>query len=152
MEPIKTEQAAPQPSIHRGSCHCGAVRFEAEIDVSAGAGRCNCTVCTKVATTGSVVKPSAFRLLAGAEHLSSYAWGPKISRRFFCKECGVHCYGAGFLEQVGGDYVSVNWNCLDDVDVGNVKLGYWDGRHNNWQGGMRPTPWPIEGQSSFRAS
>jgi len=23
-----------------------------------------------------------------------------------------------------------------------VKVGHWDGRHDNWQGGLRDTPWP----------
>jgi hypothetical protein len=39
--------------------------------------------------------------------------------------------------------VSVNFNCLEDIDVGDVTLQYWDGRHDNWQAGTRSTPWPV---------
>src|SRR5262245_59764945 len=101
---------------HQGSCHCGAVKFEVTADLEEGASRCNCSVCTKIAPTGKIVKPDAFTLLSGQESLSSYVWGAKISERVFCKHCGVHCFGRGHLEQIGGDFVSINVNCLDGVD------------------------------------
>ncbi len=133
----------PVETRHPGGCHCGAVRIEVAADLSRGAGRCNCSICSKIASTGAIVKPAAFTLVAGEANLSSYAWGPKISQRYFCKTCGIHVFARGHLEQLGGDYVSVNLNCLDDVDPNALPIGYWDGRHNNWQSGMRATPWPI---------
>ena len=138
-------QPTPRSALkkQRGSCHCGAVRFEAKVDLAQGASRCNCTVCTKLGALGGIVKPDAFSLLQGSESLSSYEWGAKISRRFFCKHCGVYCFARGHLADVGGDFVSVNYNTLDDVDVGELEIGYWDGRHDNWQAGMRSTPWPT---------
>lgn len=131
------------PEKHSGSCHCGAVRFEARLDLSNGGSRCNCSVCTKTAVTSAIVKPDAFTLLSEESALGTYAWGGKTSTRFFCKSCGVHCFGRGFLAEVGGDYVAVNLNCVDDVDVNELKIIHWDGRHDNWQAGPRPVPWPI---------
>jgi hypothetical protein len=60
----------------------------------------------------------------------------------------VHVYGRGFLAEVGGDFVSVNLNCVDDLDLTQLPIIYWDGRHNNWQAGPRPTPWPVHAASS----
>ena len=135
--------AIPLATRHLGSCHCGAVRYEVDLDPNAGASRCNCTICTKIAAASAIVKPEALKLLAGADSLSVYEWGGKISRRFFCKRCGIHAFARGHLKELGGDYVSVNLNAIDDIDVSQVSLVHWDGRHNNWYAGARPTPWPI---------
>jgi hypothetical protein len=132
----------PQVRKHAGSCHCGAVRFEVEVDARK-ASRCNCSVCTKTGVLGAIVKPGAFVLLAGADSVNVYEWGARISKRFFCRRCGVQCFGRGHLAEVGGDYVSVNFNCLDDVELADVEVSYWDGRHDNWQAGTRRTPWPT---------
>lgn len=128
---------------YTGGCHCGAVRFQADLDLSKPVTRCNCSICAKVAQTGVIIKPDAFSLLAGDGDLSDYVWGAKIGTRRFCKHCGIHCFGSGHLEQLGGDYVSVNVNALDDVDVSKLTILYWDGRHDNWMAGPRPTPWPL---------
>ncbi len=139
MEEKKTELRT-----HNGSCHCGAIRFEVDLAIAEGASRCNCTICTKVSQVGKIVAPSALRLLSGKENVSIYTWGSEMSKRTFCKTCGVHCFGHGHLAQLGGDFASVNMNCLDDVDVSTLSLVHWDGRHDNWQAGPRTTPWPID--------
>jgi hypothetical protein len=142
----KNDNASPGTAgaqTHLGSCHCGAVRFEADLDVSAGGARCNCTICTKIAQVGTITQPSGLRLLSGEESLSMYEWGGKTGKRFFCKQCGIHVFGRGHLKELGGDYASVNLNAIDDIDVGTLTVSHWDGRHNNWYAGTRPTPWPI---------
>lgn len=138
----------PAGTLHQGGCHCGAVRFEVSLEPGFKGSRCNCSVCAKTAVTGAIVKPHAFKLLAGAADVGSYVWGAAISTRYFCKHCGVHCYGVGYLEHVGGDYVSVNLNCVDDVDTSVLDIVYWDGRHDNWMAGPSSTPWPIMAKAS----
>jgi hypothetical protein len=136
------ENKTQNPTLHMGTCHCNAVRFTVLVDPASGT-RCNCSACTKIGGIGAILKPAAFTLLAGEENLTTYEWGAKIARRFFCKTCGVHCFSRGFLNELGGDFVGVNLNTLDDVDMGRVTLSYWDGRHDNWQAGTRREPWPI---------
>lgn len=127
---------------HHGSCHCGAVAYEVELDLTS-ASRCNCSICTKTMWTGVICKPDAFRVVKGDADLSGYAWGHKVSTRYFCKHCGVQCFGKGHLDVLGGDFVSINANCLDTADAHALPLRHWDGRHDNWQAGQRPAPWPI---------
>lgn len=128
---------------YEGSCHCGAVRFQVQADLSKGASRCNCSICTRVAQLGVIVKPEAFQLLAGQDALSFYEWGHKVSRRSFCRHCGIHCFGSGSLPELGGAFVSVNLNCVEALEPTQLKIVYWDGRHDNWQSGTRDNPWPV---------
>lgn len=137
----------PTAKKYSGGCHCGAVRFEVTLDPNQPGSRCNCSICTKSSVTGKIAKPDAFTLLSGESNLGTYEWGAKISKRYFCKVCGIHCFGRGYLAEVGGDYVSVNLNCLDDFDPNQIPLIHWDGRHDNWQAGPRQTPWPIAPQA-----
>ncbi|MBX5481973.1 MAG: GFA family protein [Myxococcaceae bacterium] len=116
---------------YRGSCHCGNVKFEVDLDFGAGSGRCNCTYCTKVALWGATVKPAAFRLLSDPEMLGDYSRSSLVHHRF-CKRCGVRTHGHGDIPEVGGEFVSVSLNCLDDVDLSGVNVRYVDGRHDTW--------------------
>lgn len=128
---------------YAGGCHCGAVRFEAEIDLGKPVGRCNCTLCTKRVTTGAIVKPEAFRVVAGEDAVGEYAGRSGGNQFLFCRRCGVPLFGRGDIAELGGAYVSVNVNCLDDIDPETLTVVYWDGRHDNWGAGPRPTPWPV---------
>lgn len=127
-----------------GSCHCKAVRYEVDHDLEGKASRCNCSICTKTGATGGAnVKPEKFRLLTPDAELSTYSMS-SYGTRYFCPKCGIHCFSRADIPELGGKIVSVNVNTIDGLDVGQLALSYWDGRHDNWHAGMRDRPWPIE--------
>jgi hypothetical protein len=128
------------PKTYRGSCHCGAVRFEADIDLAAGTIRCNCSHCAKARTWFTLVDPDRFRLVAGAEAQTEYQWTaagrdrPNLHFRF-CKTCGIRTPGYGEHGPSGGPFYFVPIAALDDVDRGELAaapLRYVDGRHDRY--------------------
>jgi hypothetical protein len=125
---------------YRGSCHCGAVRFEAEIDLDAGLAKCNCSFCTKARAWFAFVKPERFRLLAGAEAQADYQWVPPgrphaFLRYHFCKTCGIRTFGEGGDASPGGGFRFINVAALDDVDPDELVAAptrFVDGRHDRF--------------------
>ena len=127
---------------YKGSCHCGTVRFETALDLSAGTGKCNCSICTKRRSWAAQVKPEDFRLISGADNLTDYQFGTMSGHHRFCKTCGVGAFGDGYIEQIGGAYYSISLACLDDLDpteLAEAPVKYADGRNNNWWNAPKET-------------
>ncbi|ATB34793.1 glutathione-dependent formaldehyde-activating, GFA [Cystobacter fuscus] len=128
-----TTASSPSTGVrtYRGSCQCGAVRFEADFNPSAGTTRCNCTICTKTAWWGVHMKPEAFRLVAGQEVLRDFSRHEAL-HALFCGVCGIRVFGHGDIPELGGAFYSVNLNCLDGADLSGVPVRYLDGLHDTW--------------------
>src|SRR4051812_7746633 len=93
---------------HKGSCHCGAIRFEADLDLEGGTTRCNCSFCRKARFWMAFAKASDFRLIEGESLLSDYQHTPPSKdapflHLTFCSRCGVRPFSrGGALPQFGG--------------------------------------------------
>ena len=129
---------------HKGSCSCGTITYEVDIDLAKEVTRCNCSYCTKLGTTGSIVKPAALVNVKGEDKATVFGKS-EAGRRFFCPSCGVHVFGRGFLDFLGGDYVSINVNTIEGIEPRELQVGYFDGRHDNWMAGTRKEPWSTLG-------
>ena len=98
---------------YTGSCHCGAIRFEADLDLEEGSNRCNCSYCAKVRAWFAFAKgPDRFRLLDGAG-VAEYRWTPPGESEphltfTFCRTCGVRTFARGELESLGGTFHAVH--------------------------------------------
>ena len=125
---------------YSGSCHCGAVRFQADLDLSQGLAKCNCSVCTKARAWFAVVPQDRVRLVAGAGDQSSYEWLPPGQARSnlhyqFCRVCGIRTFGRGDHGLGASPFFLVNVAALDDVDpneLATAPVRVVDGRHDRY--------------------
>ena len=80
-----------------GSCHCGTIRYEAEIDPGR-VGICHCTDCQTFGSSAFriavLVSSDAFNLLSGTPTLYEKISESGNARLMaFCGICGTHVYG-----------------------------------------------------------
>jgi hypothetical protein len=120
---------------YHGSCHCGAVTFEADIDLTESTYRCNCSICRRTRFWPAIAKSDGFRLLTGETDLTKYVFNTRKNHHYFCKHCGVRAFGIGNDTPVG-KMVGVNVMCLEgvsDEELSKLTITYVDGLHDNWQ-------------------
>jgi hypothetical protein len=117
---------------YKGSCHCGAVRFEADLDLAQPTYRCNCSICRRTRFWAAVARPAQFRLLSGEGDLTEYLFNTRKNQHFFCRHCGVRPYGVGNETPIG-KMIGVNIGCLDNVpeeELSRIPITYIDGMHD----------------------
>jgi hypothetical protein len=96
---------------HRGGCHCGRVRFEVMAKPAAEVTSCNCSMCSKSGYLHLVVPADRFRLVSGADVLTSYQFNTQTAKHLFCSVCGVKSF---YVPRSHPDGFSVNVRCLDE--------------------------------------
>jgi hypothetical protein len=99
---------------YSGSCQCGRVRFEAAVDLEARSAK---PQKQNAADPGAyvLVRPPAFRLIAGEGDLSDVQFGTVFGLNRFCRFCGIRVFGKGHLAKLGGDFCAVSLASLDGV-------------------------------------
>jgi hypothetical protein len=101
------------PNLVRGSCLCGAVRFEVEPPFLR-AGHCHCQRCRKhsgsAVCTQVRVLQKQFRLLHGKDSIRVYGKGEGAVKAF-CIKCGSSLFGGDWPDS---DQVSIRMGVFDD--------------------------------------
>jgi len=138
-------------TIH-GSCHCGDIVFEAEVDPSRAV-ICHCTDCQMMSggPYRSIVsaKELTFRLLQG-EPKPYFKVGDSGNRRelCFCANCGSHIYATSVVEDVpkGQRMLSIRTGLLREVARLVPQVQVWCQSKVPWAQDIAGLP-EIQGQS-----
>jgi hypothetical protein len=114
---------------HHGGCHCGRVRFEVTAPKDLQVCDCNCSICSKSGFLHLIVPKSRFKLLSGAQTLTTYTFNTATARHLFCSICGVKSF---YVPRSFPEGYSVNARCLDAGSVAELTIVPFDGK--DWEG------------------
>ena len=122
---------------YEGGCHCGRVRFRAQIDFAETAiGECNCSICTKKGILHVPVAKERLEVLQGADELTCYRFNTGTASHTFCRHCGIHPF---YNPRTDPENYSVNARCLDDYDPARMQpRRLFDGQ--NWEAAAARDP------------
>ena len=109
-----------------GSCHCGKVKFEVEVEFDQALS-CNCSICQRKGSLLVFVPADKFHLLSGKDNLTDYQFGKKVIHHYFCSTCGVTSFAAATTPD-GKDMRAINVRCLEGVDIASLKINHFDGK------------------------
>ena len=111
---------------HTGGCHCGRVRFEVYAPARLTVVECKCSICVKSGYLHLIVPQSRFRLLQGAEFLTTYTFNTGIAKHLFCSVCGVKSF---YVPRSHPDGYSVNARGIDAPTVEGILVERFDGEY-----------------------
>ena len=112
---------------YEGSCHCGGIAFTAEGEIGEVVD-CNCSMCSRHGYLHLIVPKERFKLLSGAEALTSYEFNTRTAKHLFCSICGVKSF---YVPRSHPDGYSVNARCLDEGTVEEIIISAFNGK--NWE-------------------
>ena len=116
---------APLSSV-KGSCHCGAVRYTADVDLSQPVMACNCSICSRAGYLLTFVPAARFHLESGEDALTDYRFARAAISHPFCSTCGIRSFCSG--EDASGAMYGINARCLEDIDPEVLTVHRVDGK------------------------
>ena len=105
---------------YTGSCHCGDVSFEVDMDLD-HVRVCDCTLCRKRGALNFRVEDADMRLLTPLEDMTLYQWHTGVAKDYFCPKCGMLPFRR---PRTAPDLWTVNVRCLDGVDLASLPIDY----------------------------
>jgi hypothetical protein len=117
---------------HTGGCHCGRVRFEVLAPAQLTVSDCNCSICAKSGYLHLIVPKAQFKLLSGADALTTYQFNTRTAKHLFCSVCGVKSF---YVPRSHPDGFSVNARCLDAGTVERLVVRPFNGQE--WEKSMQ---------------
>jgi hypothetical protein len=115
-------------SLKKGSCHCGAVTWEAMTADDVVIEECNCSMCAAVGFLHLIVPAKDFTLLTGQDALTEYTFNAGVAKHLFCRHCGVKSF---YIPRSNPDGYSLNLRCMDRAQFNSIKINQFDGQ--NWE-------------------
>ena len=115
-------------TTHEGGCHCGRVRFKVDAPRDIMATRCNCSICNMCGFLHLFVSHGNFRLIAGADELTTYTFNTGVAQHTFCRHCGIKAF---YVPRSHPDGLSINVNCLNPATIASIEETAFDGK--NWE-------------------
>src|SRR3546814_16689009 len=85
---------------HHGSCHCGAVAFDLEGEVS-DAIDCNCSMCRRRGGLLAFFPREALTLTTPESNYGTYRFNKEHLAHHFCPTCGVAPFSEGAAPRTG---------------------------------------------------
>lgn len=109
--------------MHKGSCHCGNVKFEFDKEISNYV-YCNCSICTMKASKYFFMQEDEFKLISSPENISIYSFATHKAQHYFCSTCGINTHG---LSSKMPGHIVVNLNCVENINISTLECHHYNG-------------------------
>ncbi len=101
---------------YSGSCHCGDVIFEVDMDLD-HVRNCDCSLCRKRGALIHRVDDGDLRIGTPLAAMSLYQWHTMVAKDYFCPRCGILPFRR---PRTAPEMWAVNVRCLDGVDLESI--------------------------------
>jgi hypothetical protein len=109
--------------LHRGSCHCGTVRFQIAGPLDELT-TCDCSLCVKRNALMVKVPEGALEIIEGDHALTLYQWNTRRAKHYFCSRCGIYVF---HRKRAAPEFFGVNVFCLDGLDRRSIPVRATEG-------------------------